>query len=40
MAMSAMLSGHYPYEFTDRKLYVGVMPGEFSSVFDKLQEKS
>lgn len=39
MALSAMLSGHYPYEFKSRKIYVNVQPSEFPSVFDTLQQK-
>ena len=39
MAMTAMLSGHYPYEFKDRKIYINVKPSEFPSVYDYFQEK-
>lgn len=38
MAMSAMLTGHYPYEFLSRKHYVGVSPSEFPSIFDDFQK--
>lgn len=37
MSMSAMLTGHYPYEFKSRKIYISVSPSEFPSVFDKFQ---
>ena len=37
MAMSAMLSGHYPYEFKSRKIYINVEPSEFPSIFDWFQ---
>lgn len=37
MAMSAMLTGHYPYEFKSRKIYTNVKPSEFPSIFDKFQ---
>ena len=39
MSITAMLSGHYPYEFSSRKLYIGVKPSEFPSIFDYYQEK-
>lgn len=38
MSVSAMLSGHYPYEFESRKIYVSVKPSEYLSVFDYLQK--
>lgn len=38
MSMSAMLTGHYPYEFTSRKTYVNVEPSEYPSVFDIFQK--
>lgn len=37
MSMSAMLTGHYLYEFDSRKIYVNVKPSEFPSVFDWFQ---
>ena len=39
MAMSAMLTGHYPYEFESRKQYIRVKPSEFPSIFDELQQQ-
>ena len=39
MAMTAMLSGHYPYEFKSRKIYINVKPSEFPSIFDYFQEQ-
>ncbi len=39
MALSAMLSGHYPYEFKNRKIYIKVEPSEYPSVFDDMQKK-
>ena len=39
MAMSSMLTGHYPYEFNSRKLYTKVKPNEFKSLFDLFQEQ-
>ena len=39
MALTAMLSGHYPYEFTDRKIYRHVKPSEFPSIFDHYQNE-
>lgn len=39
MAMSAMLTGHYPYEFKSRKIYISVKPSEFPSVFDEFQRR-
>lgn len=38
MALSAMLSGHYPYEFKDRKIYRFVIPSKFPSLYDYYQE--
>lgn len=40
MSMSAMLTGHYPYEFKQRKTYTDVNPGEFLSIFDYFQNES
>ena len=37
MAISIMLTGHYTYEFTNRKAYTNVIPSEFPSIFDTLQ---
>lgn len=37
MGMSAMLSGHYPYEFKSRKIYINVKPSEYPSIFDTMQ---
>ncbi len=39
MAMSAMLSGHYLYEFKNRGIYKNVLLSEFPSVFDTLQQR-
>lgn len=39
MSMSAMLTGHYPYEFRSRKHYVKATPSEFLSIFDTLQQQ-
>ena len=38
MAMSAMLTGHYPYEF-QRKSYTSVFPNEYPSIYSILQEQ-
>ena len=38
MAMSAMLTGHYLYEFEKRKGYFNVTPSEFPSIYDDFQE--
>lgn len=38
MSFSAMISGHYPYEFKSRKEYVGVQENEFPGFFDFFQE--
>ena len=38
MAMSSLLTGKYPYEFKNRKIYEPVDANEFKSVFDILQE--
>ena len=39
MSLSAMLSGHYPYEFKSRKRYVNVIPNEFPSIYDTFQNR-
>lgn len=39
MSMTAMLSGHYPYEFKDRKLYIKVKPSVFPSIYDYYQQE-
>lgn len=39
MALSAMLSGHYPYEFKSRKRYTYVEPEEFPSIYANFQKK-
>ncbi len=38
MSVTAMLSGHYPYEFKSRKEYVAVEASEFPSLFDYFQD--
>lgn len=39
MSMSAMLTGHYPYEFAKRKHYAEVTPSEYYSIFDEFQNR-
>lgn len=39
MAMSGMLTGHYPYEFAKRSHYVNASPSEFPSIFDSFQKE-
>ena len=39
MSLSAMLSGHYPYEFTSRKRYVEVIENEFPSIYETFQQR-
>ena len=39
MSMSAMLTGHYCYEFKSRQAYVNVIPNEFRSIYDVFQEE-
>lgn len=37
MSLTGMLSGHYPYEFTSRKVYTEVKQSEFPSIYDYFQ---
>ena len=39
MAISSMMTGKNPYEFTSRKTYTQVVPNEHESIFDILQSK-
>lgn len=39
MSVSAMLSGHYLFDFKSRKEYVGAMANEFPSLYDYFQDK-
>ena len=39
MSMSSMLTGRYPYEFKERKVYKKVKYAEFPSLFDILQKR-
>lgn len=40
MSMTAMLSGHYPYEFSSRKIFTSVIPNEFPSIFEYYQQQA
>ncbi|MGU8471672.1 sulfatase family protein [Clostridium perfringens] len=38
MSLTAMLSGHYPFEFNSRKRYTKVVPSEYPSIYDYFQK--